>query len=410
MNQQPNPFFNQPSAPQPIDPVMAQPTMQPVVQSAPMQPVQPAMPSADPAQPQPPASTQPATQPPQPTAPAQPATNFRNPTGAIPESDLANVGNIVDTITKAFSSRVVGQDNLRTALLVSMITGGHVLLESVPGLAKTTAVQTMAASVQGSFKRIQCTPDLLPSDIIGTQIYDYAKGEFRTELGPVHANFVLLDEINRSSAKTQSAMLEAMQERQTSIGGQRYDLPKPFIVLATQNPVEQEGTYELPEAQLDRFLLKEILQYPTPEEELEILKRIESGILGATPKADDLPTVSLDDITMMQQLVDKVYIDDAAKQYIVQIIAATRAPQQYIPAETARYVQYGASPRASITFQQVAKALALINGRDYVIPEDVKQLRHSVLRHRLILNFEAIADQVHPEVIIDAIFNAVTAP
>lgn len=407
MNQQPNPFFNQPSTPQPIDPVMAQPqpTIQPVIQPAASQ-----TPATTPLQP----TMQPATTPVQPPAPQQPAqptsTDFRGPSGVINADELQHVTDTVATITKAFASRVVGQDNLRTALLVSMITGGHVLLESVPGLAKTTAVQTLAASVQGSFKRIQCTPDLLPSDIIGTQIYDYAKGEFRTELGPVHANFVLLDEINRSSAKTQSAMLEAMQEKQTSIGGQRYDLPKPFIVLATQNPVEQEGTYELPEAQLDRFLLKEILQYPTPEEELEILKRIESGILGATPKADDLPHVELEAIARMQTLVDKVYIDDAVKRYIVQIIAATRAPQQYIPAETARYVQYGASPRASITFQQVAKALALINGRDYVIPEDVKQLRHSILRHRLILNFEAIADQVHPEMIIDAIFNAVTAP
>ncbi|MDO4773779.1 MAG: AAA family ATPase [Candidatus Saccharibacteria bacterium] len=398
MNQQPNPFVNQPSgAQQPTNPVMVQPqpTMQPVAQPTVQQPI-------------PQQGTAPAVQP----ATATPAstTDFRNPNDVISAEELQHVTDTVSTITEAFASRVVGQDNLRTALLVSMITGGHVLLESVPGLAKTTAVQTLAASVQGSFKRIQCTPDLLPSDIIGTQIYDYAKGEFRTELGPVHANFVLLDEINRSSAKTQSAMLEAMQEKQTSIGGQRYDLPKPFIVLATQNPVEQEGTYELPEAQLDRFLLKEILSYPTPDEELEILKRIENGVLGATPKADDLPHVALDDITHMQTLVDKVYIDDAVKRYIVQIIAATRAPHQYIPADTARYVQYGASPRASITFQQVAKALALINGRDYVIPEDVKQLRHSVLRHRLILNFEAIADQVHPEMIIDAIFNAVTAP
>lgn len=345
-----------------------------------------------------------------PQTPPQSATSFTNPSPTITKAQLAKVTQTVATISDAFASRVVGQENLRTALVISMITGGHVLLESVPGLAKTTAVQTLAASVQASFKRIQCTPDLLPSDIIGTQIYDYSKGEFRTELGPVHANFVLLDEINRSSAKTQSAMLEAMQEKQISIGGKRYNLPKPFIVLATQNPVEQEGTYELPEAQLDRFLLKEILSYPTPEQELEILKRIESGILGATPKADDLPHVELNDIVAMQQLVNRVYMDDAVKNYIVQIIAATRYPQQYIPMEVARYVQYGASPRASITFQQVAKALALINGRDYVIPEDVKQLRHSVLRHRLILNFEAIADQVHPEMIIDTIFNAVTAP
>ena len=357
------------------------------------------------AQPQP--ATTPATQP-QPAA--QPTTQFQPAAAPISDDELAAANQNIQTVFDAFSSRVVGQENLRTALMVSLMTGGHILLESVPGLAKTTAVQTLAASVQGSFKRIQCTPDLLPSDIIGTQIYDYNKGEFRTELGPVYANFVLLDEINRSSAKTQSAMLEAMQEKQTSIGGQRYDLPKPFIVLATQNPIEQEGTYELPEAQLDRFLLKEVLSYPAPEEELEILKRIESGKLSEAPNNSNTPNIELAAVETLQNLAQKVYIDDAIKNYIVKIVSATRNPASIIPSETARYVQYGASPRASIAFQQVAKALALINGRNYVIPEDVKQLRHSVLRHRIILNFEAIADQVHPEVIIDSIFNAVPVP
>ena len=367
------------------------------------------------------AQSQPATEPaaqPQPAttlatqsqSAAQPATQFQPTSAPISDDELAAANQNIQTVFDAFSSRVVGQENLRTALMVSLMTGGHILLESVPGLAKTTAVQTLAASVQGSFKRIQCTPDLLPSDIIGTQIYDYNKGEFRTELGPVHANFVLLDEINRSSAKTQSAMLEAMQEKQTSIGGQRYDLPKPFIVLATQNPIEQEGTYELPEAQLDRFLLKEVLSYPAPDEELEILKRIESGKLSEAPNNSNTPNIELAAVETLQNLAQKVYIDDAIKNYIVKIVSATRNPASTIPSETARYVQYGASPRASIAFQQVAKALALINGRNYVIPEDVKQLRHSVLRHRIILNFEAIADQVHPEVIIDSIFNAVPVP
>ncbi len=372
-----------------------------------LQPAQPAIPTS-PVQP----TMQPIVNTPvQPTPPpTAPTTDFRPSSNALSSDELSSAQNIIKTISEAFSSRVVGQENLRTALLVSMITGGHVLLESVPGLAKTTAVQTLAASVNGSFKRIQCTPDLLPSDIIGTQIYDYSKGEFRTELGPVHANFVLLYEINRSSAKTQSAMLEAMQERQTSIGGKRYDLPRPFVVLATQNPIEQEGTYELPEAQLDRFLLKEILWYPNPEEELEILKRIESGKLGSTPNYEGLPKVDLSVIETLQQLSKKVYIDDAVKSYIVQIVAATRNPGSVISADMAHYVQYGGSPRASIAFLQVAKALALINGRDYVIPEDVKQLRYSVLRHRIILNFEAVADQIHAEAIIDAIFNTVTAP
>ena len=238
------------------------------------------------------AQFQPATEPAaQSQSAAQPTTQFQPAAAPISDDELAAANQNIQTVFDAFSSRVVGQENLRTALMVSLMTGGHILLESVPGLAKTTAVQTLAASVQGSFKRIQCTPDLLPSDIIGTQIYDYNKGEFRTELGPVHANFVLLDEINRSSAKTQSAMLEAMQEKQTSIGGQRYDLPKPFIVLATQNPIEQEGTYELPEAQLDRFLLKEVLSYPAPDEELEILKRIESGKLTETPNNSNTPNI-----------------------------------------------------------------------------------------------------------------------
>lgn len=387
MNPQQNPFMQ---GQQPVAP--PQPTMQPVVGAQ--------------TQPQISAQPQPIVQAP----PQTPQTNYRGSGSAISAEEIAKTTQTISTITEAFSSRVVGQDNLRTALIVSMITGGHILLESVPGLAKTTAVQTLAASTSGSFKRIQCTPDLLPSDIIGTQIYDYNKGEFRTELGPVHANFVLLDEINRSSAKTQSAMLEAMQEKQTSIGGKRYDLPKPFVVLATQNPIEQEGTYELPEAQLDRFLLKEVLVYPTPEEELVILKRIESGILEKAPSVEEIPHVALSDIENMQQLVSKVYIDESIKQYIVNLVTATRNPGAIIPAEIARYIQYGASPRASIAFQQVAKAIALINGRDYVIPEDVKQLRYSILRHRIILNFEAIADQVHPEVIIDAIFNATTAP
>lgn len=330
--------------------------------------------------------------------------------GSIPNESIQSALKTIGTISEAFTSRVVGQDNLRTALIVSMITGGHILLESVPGLAKTTAVQTLASSVQGSFKRIQCTPDLLPSDIIGTQIYDYKLGEFRTEIGPVHANFVLLDEINRSSAKTQSAMLEAMQEKQVSIGGKKHDLPDPFVVLATQNPIEQEGTYELPEAQLDRFLLKEVLRYPTPSEELDILRRIETGVLEASKLSEGLATVEIADVIKLRDLAKNVYIDDSIKQYIVNIVGATRNPASVIPGDVARYVQYGASPRASIAFQQVARALALINGRGYVIPEDVKQLRYGVLRHRIILNFEAIADQVNPESIIDAIFNAVTAP
>jgi MoxR-like ATPase len=327
--------------------------------------------------------------------------------GSISPEDLARAKQIIDTLKSSFSAKVVGQENLRTSLLVSLIVGGHILLESVPGLAKTTAAQTLAESISATFKRIQCTPDLLPSDIIGTQLYDYSKGQFKTELGPVHSNFVLLDEINRSSAKTQSAMLEAMQEKQTSIAGQVHRLPQPFIVLATQNPVEQEGTYELPEAQLDRFLLKEILAYPTVPEEVEILRRIDSGVLSAPTEPT---TVTPADILYLQALLNKVYADDSIKNYIVNIVNATRNASAVIDPNVAKYIQYGASPRASITFQQVSRAIALLEGRSHVIPEDVQKLRYSILRHRIILNFEAVADQVHPEVIIDAIFGAIKTP
>lgn len=325
----------------------------------------------------------------------------------ITVEELGQVKQFIDNVTTEFQKTVVGQDQLRISLLVALLSSGHILLESVPGLAKTTAAHTLADAISATFKRIQCTPDLLPSDIIGTQIYDYSKGNFRTELGPVHANLVLLDEINRSSAKTQSAMLEAMQERQTSIGGAVYKLPKPFMVLATQNPIEQEGTYELPEAQMDRFLLKEVLTYPTPEEEIEILSRFESGVFTNGERAT---VATPNDILHMQELATKVYVDDSIKNYIVSIIAATREPGKYIDDKFAKYVQVGASPRGALTLLQVAKALALMNGRGYVIPEDVQQLRYSALRHRLILNFEAVADEVREEAIIQAIFDVIQVP
>lgn len=341
----------------------------------------------------------------------QPVSNpgaFAPPSPVISSSDLSQATTVVSSITELFRAKVVGQETLLLSLMVSLLANGHVLLESVPGLAKTTAAKTLADAIAASFRRIQCTPDLLPSDIIGTQIYNYSKGTFDTQLGPVHANFVLLDEINRSSSKTQSAMLEAMQERQTTIGGEMHELPKPFVVLATQNPIEQEGTYELPEAQLDRFLLKEILTYPNPGEEIEMLNRIESGIIDA--KVDASRTIDLQQVVYLQQLVKQVYVDASVKQYIVNVVTATRYPANVINPELARYVEVGASPRGSITLMQVARAIALINGRDYVTPDDVKMLRYSALRHRIILNFEAIADNVHQEAIIDAIFAVVPAP
>ncbi len=325
----------------------------------------------------------------------------------ISPDELERATSILTTVTSSYDEKVVGQKGLRTSLLIALMTGGHILLESVPGLAKTTAAEALADAVHASFKRIQCTPDLLPSDIIGTQIFDYAKSSFETQLGPVHANFVLLDEINRSSAKTQSAMLEAMQERQTTIGGVIHELPNPFLVLATQNPIEQEGTYHLPEAQLDRFLLKEVLDYPDFSEEVEILDRIQDGVFDR-PSAHG--SVQLDDVLFLQDAAKRVYLDPAITNYIVSAVYVTRHAATYIAADLADCIDYGASPRASIAFSKAARALALLKGRDHVIPDDVKELRHVVLRHRIILNFEAIADDIAPETIIDAVFAAVQAP
>ncbi|WP_066291908.1 AAA family ATPase [Arthrobacter sp. B6] len=326
----------------------------------------------------------------------------------IEPAELARAQQVVANISRSFDAKVVGQARLRESLLIGLMTGGHILLESVPGLAKTTAAQTVAESVSAEFRRIQCTPDLLPSDIVGTQIYDAAKGTFITQLGPVHANIVLLDEINRSSAKTQSAMLEAMQERQTSIGGQEYKLPSPFLVLATQNPIEQEGTYQLPEAQMDRFMIKDVLDYPSPAEEAEIIRRIDAGVF--TPEQIPAAAASLDAVMGVQELVKRIYIDPAIINYIVGLVFVTRNAGQYIDRKLAGFIEFGASPRASIAFSQAARAVALINGRDHVIPEDVKSLAHRVLRHRLILGFEAVAEQVPVETVIDAIVASVQTP
>ncbi|WP_353354413.1 MoxR family ATPase [Intrasporangium sp. DVR] len=320
--------------------------------------------------------------------------------------ELEWAGAAIREIAAAFASRVVGQGRLQETLLVALLTGGHVLLESVPGLAKTTAAQTIAQSVGGTFHRIQCTPDLLPSDIVGTQVYNQQTGAFQTQLGPVHANFVLLDEINRSSAKTQSAMLEAMQERQTSIGDRSYLLPDPFLVLATQNPIEQEGTYPLPEAQMDRFMLKDVLDYPSPAEEAEVLRRIDSGIFTHPSE----PVVSIADVKRLQGLVGRIYIDPAIINYIVGIGYVTRHPGDYISPELASYVQFGASPRASIAFTSAARARALIDGRNHVVPDDVKALVHRVLRHRVILGFEAVADDLPVERVIDAMVGGIRTP
>jgi len=327
--------------------------------------------------------------------------------GSISTTDLDRAGHLLKRVEQVFDQRVVGQEALRTALVSSLLAGGHILLESVPGLAKTTAAQTLAAAINGSFRRIQCTPDLMPNDIVGTQIYNYATGSFTTQLGPVHANLVLLDEINRSSAKTQSAMLEAMQEKQTSIGGENFPLPSPFMVLATQNPIEEEGTYVLPEAQMDRFLMKEVLTYPAPAQELEILDRISTGRMTAPITAEP---VSIDDVVFLQRLVDDVYVDESIKRYIVDLINTTRLSGPRPVPGLDQHVRVGASPRGGIALMRVGQALAIQAGRAFVIPDDIKAVRYSVLRHRLVRTFDALATNVQPEQLIDAVFDAVPTP
>ena len=325
-------------------------------------------------------------------------------------SDTESITKIHELYTrlKEQTARViVGQSAVMEELVIALLAGGHCLLEGVPGLAKTLMVRTLAQSLSLEFQRIQCTPDLLPSDIIGTQIYHQHTGKFETMFGPVFANFVLLDEVNRSSAKTQSAMLEAMQERQVTIGGTTYRMPQDvFIVIATQNPIEQEGTYPLSEAQTDRFMIKEKITYPTVDEEIEILNRIESGAIEKKEPA----VLSLRDVDRLQSIAEQVYVDQAVKRYIADIVSATRTPQNYLPREKAAYIRIGASPRAAINFLRIAKASALMHGRTYVSPDDVKQLRHQVLRHRIGLNYAAVVDNVSVEEIIDGIVNAVPAP
>lgn len=339
---------------------------------------------------------------------ASPEARFAATSSQISGQELERSTAIVRDITGVFASRVVGQESLRIVLLSALAAGGHVLLESVPGLAKTTAASALASSIHGSFARIQCTPDLMPNDIIGTQIYNSHTGTFSTQLGPVHANVVLLDEINRSSAKTQSAMLEAMQERQTSIGGEIHRLPEPFMVLATQNPIEEEGTYVLPEAQMDRFLMKEVLTYPRPAEEHEILDRSTSGTLAA-PKTHE-PTTSLEDIRFLQSVVDRVYVDQAVKRYIIDLVFTTRGSGPRPVQNLTQSVRVGASPRGSLALMRVGQAHALLHGRTFVTPDDVRALRYAVLRHRLVLTFDAQATGVRPEQIIDAVFSAVPMP
>lgn len=325
----------------------------------------------------------------------------------LTDDELKRSKELLDRIQKIFVQRVVGQEQLRETLIVGLLAQGHILMESVPGLAKTTAAQTIAMAISGSFHRIQCTPDLMPNDIVGTRIWNQAQNEMTTELGPVHANIVLLDEINRSSAKTQSAMLEAMQEGQTTIGGTVYPLPKPFMVMATQNPIEEEGTYVLPEAQMDRFLMKEIITYPQPLEELEVLNRIDSGSMD---KPIDVEPITLEELTFLQQMTRRIFLHDTLKAYIVDLINTTRGMGPNPLPGFSQHVRVGASPRGGIALMRVSQAVALMQGRNYVMPEDIKKLRHPILRHRIIRTFDAMADDISVDGLIDAVFSAVAVP
>ena len=325
----------------------------------------------------------------------------------LTDDELKRSKELLDRIQKIFAQRVVGQEQLRETLIVGLLAQGHILMESVPGLAKTTAAQTIAMAISGSFHRIQCTPDLMPNDIVGTRIWNQAQNEMTTELGPVHANIVLLDEINRSSAKTQSAMLEAMQEGQTTIGGTVHPLPKPFMVMATQNPIEEEGTYVLPEAQMDRFLMKEIITYPQPLEELEVLNRIDSGSMD---KPIDVEPITLEELTFLQQMTRRIFLHDTLKAYIVDLINTTRGMGPNPLPGFSQHVRVGASPRGGIALMRVSQAVALMQGRNYVMPEDIKKLRHPILRHRIIRTFDAMADDISVDGLIDAVFSAVAVP
>jgi MoxR-like ATPase len=318
---------------------------------------------------------------------------------------VKQAGQWIEPLQREMSRVVVGQKYLVEGLLTGLLSNGHVLLEGVPGLAKTLTVRTLAACVQTGFQRIQFTPDLLPADLIGTLIYNPRSGEFTTKHGPLFSNLILADEINRAPAKVQSALLEAMQERQVTIGETTYQLPDPFLVLATQNPIEQEGTYQLPEAQVDRFMLKLNVGYPTKAEERQIL-----DLMGTSaPKLEVTPIVNPQDIIHARGIVNEIYIDDRVKDYIVDVVWATREPAKY-KLKLDGMIHYGASPRATIALTLAARARAFIQGRGYVTPQDVKSIGPDVLRHRVIVSYEAEAENVTSETIIERIFAGLPVP
>ena len=311
----------------------------------------------------------------------------------------------VTNLVAGMDQVIVGQKHLVDSLLISLLSDGHILLEGVPGLAKTLAIKTLAQLIDADFSRIQFTPDLLPADVIGTQIYSQKDESFHVKKGPVFANFVLADEINRAPAKVQSALLEAMQEHQVTIGEKTFSLPKPFLVMATQNPIAQEGTYQLPEAQVDRFMMKVVIDYPTLEEEKLIIKE---NIVGQFPTVT--PVTSADEIIKAREVVNQVYIDEKIAQYIADIVFASRYPERYGLSELKDMITYGGSPRASINLAKASRAYAFIKHRGYVVPEDVRAVVHDVMRHRIGLSYEAEASNITAEEIVSKIVNKVEVP
>ena len=311
----------------------------------------------------------------------------------------------ITNITNGMNRVIVGQKHLVDSLLISLLSNGHILPEGVPGLAKTLAIKTLSQLVDADFSRIQFTPDLLPADVVGTLVYSQKSENFQVKKGPVFANFVLADEINRAPAKVQSALLEAMQEKQVTIGSNTYDLPSPFLVMATQNPIEQEGTYPLPEAQVDRFMLKVVIDYPTLEEEKLIIRE---NLAGSMPEVKSVVTV--EEILKARKIVEQVYIDEKIEQYIADIVFASRYPERYGLDELKSFITFGGSPRASINLAKAARAYAFIRHRGYVVPEDVRAVAHDVLRHRIGLSYEAEADNMTSEEIVSKIINKVEVP
>jgi len=321
------------------------------------------------------------------------------------DTDIEQKSAFLEQLKGAIGEVIVGQEYMIERLLVGLLANGHVLLEGAPGLAKTLAVTTLAQTLTAEFRRIQFTPDLLPADLVGTLIYEPKSGDFRVRKGPIFANLVLADEINRAPAKVQSALLEAMQENQTTIGEESFPLPQPFLVLATQNPLEQDGTYPLPEAQMDRFMLKLRITYPSKDEELEIMNRVAKtkGVHSVEP------VVSTEEVMAARAAVDTVYIDEKLQRYIIDLVHCSREPDEY-DLDIGKYIEYGASPRASIYLAIAGKAYAFMKGRGHVVPQDIKTIGHDILRHRIITTYEAEASGISSEDLIDRIFDTIPVP